>query len=61
MCDFFLFIVKMNDLEERKNWNVFILGLGFFLNYTGYLTSAGASETVLIGSRIKSYKFIKDL
>lgn len=51
----------MNDLEERKNWNVFILGLGFFLNYTGYLTSAGASETVLIGSRIKSYKFIKDL
>ena len=51
----------MNDLEKRKNWNVFILGLGFFLVYTGYLTSAGVSETVLIGSWIKSYKFIKDL
>ena len=35
-----------ND-ERKKNWNIFILGSGFFLVYTGYLTTAGVSETIL--------------
>jgi len=35
------------NVSRRKDWNIFILGLGFFLVYTGYLTTASVSETIL--------------
>ncbi|CAG5104355.1 Oidioi.mRNA.OKI2018_I69.chr1.g1212.t1.cds [Oikopleura dioica] len=43
-----LYNSKNKETEERvKKRNVLILGLGFFFVYTGYLTAAGTSETML--------------
>jgi len=39
--------ISAENLEKRKNWNVFILGAGFLFVYTGYLTTAAVSETIL--------------
>ena len=34
-------------LENNKNWDIIILGLGFLFVYTGYLTTVGISATIL--------------
>ena len=36
-----------SNIERRKLWNVFVLGAGFLFVYTGYLTTASVSETIL--------------
>lgn len=43
-----LYNSKNKEYEGKvKKRNIFVLGLGFFFVYTGYLTAAGTSETML--------------